>query len=66
MKLVLITGCSSDIGLCLVEGLKQKGCQVFATARNDMDVEKLKNLDFDAYQLDLYSSTSIQRTMSCA
>jgi short-subunit dehydrogenase len=46
VKSVLITGCSSDIGLCLAEGLKQKGYQVFATARNDMDVEKVKKLRF--------------------
>lgn len=64
MKSVLITGCSSGIGLCLAKGLKQKGYQVFATARSDIDVEKLKNLGFDAYQLDLSSSVSIQRAMS--
>ncbi|WP_201339052.1 SDR family NAD(P)-dependent oxidoreductase [Isorropodon fossajaponicum symbiont] len=64
MKSVLITGCSSGIGLCLAKGLKQKGYQVFATARGDIDVEKLKNLGLDAYQLDLSSSVSIQRAMS--
>lgn len=47
----------------MAEGLKQKGYQVFAIARSDTDVEKLKNLGFDAYQLDLSSSVSIQRAI---
>ncbi len=64
MKSVLITGCSSGIGLCLAKELKKKNYQVFATARSDTDVEKLKNLGFDAYQLDLSSSASIQRAMT--
>ncbi|WP_246260837.1 hypothetical protein [Candidatus Ruthia endofausta] len=39
---------------------------MFATARNNVDVEKLKNLNFDTYQLDLSSSESIQRAISAS
>ena len=60
MKSVLITGCSSGIGLCLAEGLKSDGFRVFATARKAEDVDNLKNEGFEAYQLDLSSSESIQ------
>ena len=64
MKSVLITGCSSGIGLCLAQGLKQKGYMVFATARDDADVKNLKNIGFDACKLDLSSSDSINEAVS--
>jgi len=63
MQAVLITGCSSGIGLCLAHGLKQAGYRVFATARDPKDVEILLNLGFESYQLDLSSSTSIRNAM---
>jgi Short-chain dehydrogenases of various substrate specificities len=59
MKSVLITGCSSGIGLCLAQGLKREGYRVFATARDIKDVEQLKQQGFDAFVLDLSSSRSI-------
>jgi len=59
MKSVLITGCSSGIGLCLAQGLKHEGYRVFATARDVKDVELLKQQGFDAFVLDLSSSQSI-------
>jgi short-subunit dehydrogenase len=59
MKSVLITGCSSGIGLCLAQGLKHEGYRVFATARDIKDVEQLKQQGFDAFVLDLSSSKSI-------
>lgn len=59
MKAVLITGCSSGIGLCVAQGLKQAGYQVFASARQAKDVEMLKAQGFEALQLDLDSSKSI-------
>ena len=64
MKSVLITGCSSGIGLCLAQGLKRKGYQVFATARNLKDVEQLKQQGFIAFALDLSSSKSINAAIN--
>ena len=64
MRSVLITGCSSGIGLCLALGLKKSGYRVFATARKSNDVEKLKQLGLESYQLDLASSASIKLAMS--
>ncbi|MEE8511681.1 MAG: SDR family NAD(P)-dependent oxidoreductase [Acidiferrobacterales bacterium] len=57
---ILITGCSSGIGLCLAHGLRQRGYKVFATARKPADVARLADKGFDALQLDLASSDSIQ------
>jgi NAD(P)-dependent dehydrogenase (short-subunit alcohol dehydrogenase family) len=57
---ILITGCSSGIGLCLAHGLRQRGYKVFATARKPADVARLADEGFDTLQLDLDSSDSIQ------
>jgi len=60
IRTVLITGCSSGIGLCLSHGLRSAGYHVFTTARKEEDVTKLKKLGFDAFLLDLASSNSIK------
>ena len=60
IRTVLITGCSSGIGLCLAHGLRSAGYHVFATTRKEEDVTKLKKLGFDAFLLDLASSKSIK------
>jgi len=62
-KSILITGCSSGIGLCTARRLKQDGYRVFATARKCQDVEKLKAEGFESFQLDYADSESIQSAM---
>jgi len=60
-KTILITGCSTGIGLCVAHGLQKKGYRVFATARKAEDVTTLKQNGFeDAVQLDLDDATSIK------
>ncbi len=58
-RTVLITGCSSGIGLCVAQGLRQRGYRVFATARQPADVTRLKELGLESLQLDLDDSKSI-------
>ncbi len=60
IRTVLITGCSSGIGLCLAHGLRSAGYNVLATARKEEDITKLKKLGFDVFLLDLSSSKSIR------
>ena len=57
---VIITGCSSGIGRCVAEGLKQRGYRVFATARKKTDVDILVAEGFESVQLDLANSASIR------
>ena len=59
-KAVLITGCSSGIGLCCAQGLKARGYRVFATARKQEDVERLKGQGFESYRLDIADTNSIR------
>ena len=58
-KSILITGCSSGIGLCVARGLKTRGYRVFATARKAHDVRQLEAEGFESLQLDLADSGSI-------
>ncbi len=39
---ILITGCSSGIGLASLRAMRDRGWRVFATARNDADLARLK------------------------
>jgi NAD(P)-dependent dehydrogenase (short-subunit alcohol dehydrogenase family) len=56
---VLITGCSSGIGLCVAGGLKSRGYRVIATARKQADVRRLTDDGFESLELDLSDPASI-------
>lgn len=60
MRNVLITGCSSGIGYCVAKGLKERGYQVFASARKAEDVARLEAEGFKTLQLDLANPESVQ------
>jgi NAD(P)-dependent dehydrogenase (short-subunit alcohol dehydrogenase family) len=60
---ILITGCSSGIGLCVARGLRARGYRVFATARGSADVQRLQDEGLRGYQLDLDDSESIRRAV---
>ena len=62
-KTILITGCSSGIGLCVAEGLKQRGYRVFATARKHEDVEMLGQRGLESLQLDVTDEDSMDRAV---
>ena len=57
---VLISGCSSGIGLCVARGLQRAGFRVIASARKAADVERLRDEHgLEALPLDLDSRASI-------
>jgi short-subunit dehydrogenase len=62
-KSVLVTGCSSGIGLATAEMLRSKGWKVFPTARKVEDLDMLEARGFAALQLDMTSSSSIKATV---
>ncbi len=60
METVLVTGCSSGIGYHVAKGLKERGYNVYATARKADDVERLISEGFKCLQLDYADSQSVQ------
>jgi len=63
MQTILITGCSSGIGLIAARTLKARGWRVFAAARKTSDIEKLQAKGFECVQLDLNDSDSIRTSV---
>jgi len=63
-KTVLITGCSSGIGYHCAHAVQHAGFHVIVTARDQADVERLKDEGFEALQLDLDDSLSIDRAVA--
>lgn len=63
-KSILITGCSSGIGLAAATTLKQRGYRVFATARKETDVQKLISKGFESLRLDINENASIQQAVN--
>lgn len=64
---ILITGCSSGIGLCAAHTLQDRGWLVVATCRRADDVEKLKGNGLKhVLQLDLNDEDSIESGFSKA
>lgn len=58
-KSILITGCSSGIGLDAAHGLRARGWRVFATCRQQGDVDRLRGMGFDSFLLDYADESTI-------
>ncbi|MVG13672.1 SDR family oxidoreductase [Aeromonas jandaei] len=65
-RFVLVTGCSSGIGLAAAQVLGQHGFTVIASARKAEDVERLQQQGLLAVQLDLADPASIELGVSAA
>ncbi|OQX75987.1 MAG: short-chain dehydrogenase [Epsilonproteobacteria bacterium 4484_65] len=64
MTNIVITGCSTGIGLETAKYLKDKFIKVYPTARDPKDVEMLKELGFEhAMQLDVRKPDEIKRAI---
>lgn len=56
---ILITGCSSGIGLDAARGLQARGWRVFATCRQEADCERLRGEGLESFRLDYADEASI-------
>jgi NAD(P)-dependent dehydrogenase (short-subunit alcohol dehydrogenase family) len=63
---VLITGCSSGIGLDAAQGLRARGWRVFATCRQEADCARLRHEGFESFALDYADETSIAEAVATA
>lgn len=58
-KTILITGCSSGIGLDAARGMKARGWRVFATCRQEADCQRLRDEGLESFPLDYADEASI-------
>jgi NAD(P)-dependent dehydrogenase (short-subunit alcohol dehydrogenase family) len=63
LSTILITGCSSGIGLAAAQILNERGWRVFATARKQEDVDMLPLHGLESLRLDLDDSDSIREAV---
>ena len=61
MQNILITGCSTGIGLETARVLKANNYKVYATARKNKDVKRLKELGFKSFKLDVRKPKQIKQ-----
>lgn len=59
-KSILITGCSSGIGLDAARGLRARGWRVFATCRAEIDCQRLRDEGLESFVLDYANEASIK------
>jgi short-subunit dehydrogenase len=62
-KTMLITGCSSGIGLALALEAKQQGYRVFATARKEADLATLDALGLETIALEMTNPASVRQAV---
>jgi NAD(P)-dependent dehydrogenase (short-subunit alcohol dehydrogenase family) len=58
-RTILITGCSSGIGLDAARTLKARGWRVFATCRQEVDCKRLRDEGLESFRLDYADEESI-------
>ncbi|WP_282095808.1 SDR family NAD(P)-dependent oxidoreductase [Epibacterium ulvae] len=59
-KSLLITGCSSGIGLDAAHGMRDRGWRVFASCRNQVDCDRMRTEGFESPCIDYTDTTSIE------
>ena len=64
MKNILITGCSSGIGLCAAKTLLQQGYNVIATVRTETDKAALQQQGLQVVLMDLADEKSVTEAMA--
>ncbi|WP_298849629.1 SDR family NAD(P)-dependent oxidoreductase [uncultured Ruegeria sp.] len=63
-KSILITGCSSGIGLDAAHGMRARGWRVFASCRQQRDCDRLRAQGFESPRIDYTDADSISSGLS--
>lgn len=63
-KSILITGCSSGIGLAAAHGLRAQGWRVFASCRQQRDCDRLRAQGFESPLIDYADAETIMSGLS--
>jgi NAD(P)-dependent dehydrogenase (short-subunit alcohol dehydrogenase family) len=63
-KSILITGCSSGIGLDAARTLTARGWRVFATCRNETDCDRLRGEGLESFRLDYDDVSSLETAVA--
>ncbi|WP_037311040.1 SDR family NAD(P)-dependent oxidoreductase [Ruegeria halocynthiae] len=63
-KTILITGCSSGIGLDAAHGMRARGWRVFASCRQQRDCDRLRAQGFESPRIDYTDSGSITQGLA--
>ncbi|MBA3909582.1 MAG: short-chain dehydrogenase [Rhodobacter sp.] len=61
---ILITGCSSGIGLDAARALHARGWRVFATCRQEVDCERLRGEGLESFRLDYADEENIAEAIA--
>jgi len=63
-KTILMTGCSSGIGLDAARGMAARGWRVFATCRQEADCARLRDEGLESFVLDYSDEASIEAAVA--
>jgi NAD(P)-dependent dehydrogenase (short-subunit alcohol dehydrogenase family) len=63
-KSILITGCSSGIGLDAARGMRERGWRVFAACRQQRDCDRMRAEGFESPRIDYTDPASIKSGLS--
>ncbi|MCG7522062.1 SDR family NAD(P)-dependent oxidoreductase [Ruegeria sp. Ofav3-42] len=63
-KTILITGCSSGIGLDAAHGMRARGWRVFASCRQQRDCDRLRAQGFESPRIDYTDAESITKGLA--
>ena len=61
---ILITGCSTGIGLDAAKGMRDAGWRVFAACRQEKDCARLRAMGFDAPRIDYADEASVEAAVA--
>ncbi|MEM7733675.1 MAG: SDR family NAD(P)-dependent oxidoreductase [Pseudomonadota bacterium] len=63
-KTLLITGCSSGIGLDAAHGMRARGWRVFASCRKEEDCQKMRDEGFESPRIDYQDEATIHAALA--